>query len=201
MKIVQMDQNNPDLDLIDEAIEVLTSGGVVLYPTDTVYGLGANVFNEKAVEKVYNIKNRDYFKPLSVCVSSIDEILLIADVGNNKTHQILKNNLPGPFTFIFYKKEPIHNYATKNHKVGIRIPENIISRKLTQSFPITTTSANLSGKKTLNNPDEIINQLNEGIDFVIDVGRLKQSEPSTIVDLTRKEPKILRKGSGILKSF
>nr|WP_269432357.1 Sua5/YciO/YrdC/YwlC family protein [Methanobrevibacter arboriphilus] len=76
-----------------------------------------------------------------------------------------------------------------------------MSRKLTQSFPITTTSANLSGKKTLNNPDEIINQLNEGIDFVIDVGRLKQSEPSTIVDLTRKEPKILRKGSGILKSF
>ncbi|WP_269432355.1 L-threonylcarbamoyladenylate synthase [Methanobrevibacter arboriphilus] len=104
MKIVQMDQNNPDLDLIDEATEVLTSGGVVLYPTDTVYGLGANVFNEKAVEKVYNIKNRDYFKPLSVCVSSIDEILLIADVGNNKTHQILKNNLPGPFTFIFIKR-------------------------------------------------------------------------------------------------
>ena len=198
MKIVQMDQNNPDLDLIDEAIEVLTSGGVVLYPTDTVYGLGANVFNEKAVEKVYNIKNRDYFKPLSVCVSSIDEILLIADIGNNKT---LKNNLPGPFTFIFYKKESINNYATKNHKIGIRIPENIISRKLTQSFPITTTSANLSGKKTLNNPKDIINQLNEGIDFVIDIGRLKQSEPSTIVDLTRKEPKILRKGSGIIKSF
>lgn len=109
--------------------------------------------------------------------------------------------MPGPFTFIFYKKEPIPNYATKNHKVGIRIPENIISRKLTQSFPITTTSANLSGKKTLNNPKDIVNQLNKGIDFVIDVGRLKQSEPSTIVDLTRKEPNILRKGSGILKSF
>jgi len=201
MKIVKMDYNNPDLDLIDEAIEVLTSGGVVLYPTDTVYGLGANIFNENAVLKVHNIKNRDYFKPLSVCVSSIDEIFLIADANNHKTHEILKNNLPGPFTFVFYKREPILDYATKNHKIGIRIPKSTIARNLTQNFPITTTSANLSGKETLNNPKDIVNQLNEGIDFVIDVGPLKQSKPSTIVDLTRKEPIISRKGSGILKLF
>ncbi|MEA4956963.1 putative protein YciO [bioreactor metagenome] len=197
MKIVKMDKNNPDFNLINEAIEVLSSGGVVLYPTDTVYGLGANIFDEKAVEKVYNIKNRDYFKPLSVCVSSVPEISLIADTPLDIIN-ILKKNLPGPFTFILYKKDPILDYATKNHKIGIRIPESIISRNLTKNFPITTTSANLSGKETLNNPDDIIKQLNKGIDFVIDVGILEQSKPSTVIDLTRKKQDILRQGKGNL---
>lgn len=197
MKIVKIDLKKPNLDVINETIEVLFSGGIILYPTDTVYGLGANIFNEKAVEKIYHIKNRDYFKPVSVCVSSIEEIQLIADVPA-KYNDLLLDKLPGPFTFIFNKSESIPDYFAKNHKIGVRIPENTISRKLTQNFPITSTSANLSGKETLNTPKEILNQLNKEVDFVIDVGPLNQSSPSTVIDLTSRKPFILRQGSGIL---
>ncbi|RBQ23390.1 Threonylcarbamoyl-AMP synthase [Candidatus Methanobinarius endosymbioticus] len=196
MKTVKMDQNDPDLDLIDEAVEVLSPGGVILYPTDTVYGLGANIFNEKAVEKVYNIKNRDYIKPLSVCVSSVEEVHLIAVIPAEYENSLSKY-LPGPFTFIFNKTDSIPDYFAKNHKIGVRIPKNEISRKLAQNFPITSTSANLSGKKTLKSPKEILSQLNEGIDFIVDVGSLEDSVPSTVVDLTRKKPNILRQGTGI----
>jgi L-threonylcarbamoyladenylate synthase len=199
MKTIKIDQKDPDLDLINEAVEVLSSGGVVLYPTDTVYGLGANIFNKKAVEKIYHIKNRDYFKPLSVCVSSIENVFLIADV-RSKYINLVSERLPGPFTFVFYKKEAVPDYFAKNRKIGVRIPEDIISRELTQNFPITSTSANLAGETTLKTPKEIINQLNKGVDFVIDAGPLKQSLSSTVIDLTKKEPHILREGSGDFSS-
>jgi len=197
MKIAKVDPKKPDWTVIDEAIDALSSGGVVLYPTDTIYGLGANIFNEKAVEKVYNIKNRDYFKPISACVSSIEEALLIVEIPFNFQNLISKH-LPGPFTFILNETPSMHINFAKNHKIGIRIPENDMARRLSQNFPITSTSANLAGEKTLKTPKEIINQLNGDVDFVIDVGPLDADLASTVVDLTRKEPKILRQGLGIL---
>jgi len=200
MKIANINPKKPDGDMINEAIEVLSSGGVVLYPTDTIYGLGANIFNEKAVEKVYNIKNRDYFKPISACVSSIEEISLIAEIPTDYKNLIL-NHLPGPFTFILKETSSMHINFAKNHKIGIRLPESDIARYLSQIFPITSTSANLAGKKTLHTPKEIIKQLNADIDYVIDVGSLKSDAPSTVVDLTRKKPKILRQGLGVLDLF
>jgi len=195
MKIVKIDQKDPDLDLINEAIEVLSSGGIILYPTDTVYGLGANIFNEKAVEEVYNVKNRNYFKPMSLCVSSVEKIYLIANVLS-KYKSLISKKLPGPFTFVFYKTDAIPDYFVKDHKIGVRVPENNISRELARIFPITATSANLSGEKTLKTPKEIINQLNKDIDLVVDIGPLKRSLPSTVVDLTKNNPIILRNGSG-----
>lgn len=197
MKIVKMDLKKPDLSVINEAIEVLSSGGIILYPTDTTYGLGANIFNKEAVEKIFNIKDRDYFKPISVCIYSIEEASLIAKIPF-KYEKLLNSHLPGPFTFIFYKTSVIPDYFARNRKIGIRVPENIIARKLSQNFPITATSANLSGKKALKSPNKIIKQLNRDIDLVIDIGLLKSTIPSTVVDLTRKDPYILRQGSGIL---
>lgn len=191
-----MNPKKPDLKIINEAIEVLSSGGVVLYPTDTVYGLGANIFNEEAVERVYNIKNRDYFKPISVCVSSIEGACLIADVPL-KYEKLVLEKLPGPFTFIFNANPFMNLDFAKNHKIGIRIPKSSIARSLSQNFPITTTSANLAGEETLSTPKDIIKQLNYDIDYVIDVGPLNSDSPSTVVDLTRKDPKILRQGMGI----
>ena len=196
MKIAKVNSKNPDWNIIDEAIEVLSSGGVVLYPTDTVYGLGANIFNEKAVEKVYNIKNRDYFKPISACFSSIEGVLLLAEIPSKYKDSISKY-LPGPFTFIFNETPSMHINFAKNHKIGVRIPENNIAIRLSQIFPITATSANLAGKETLKTPKEILNQLNDEVDYVIDVGPLESDLTSTVVDLTRKDPKILRQGVGV----
>lgn len=197
MKIAKFDSKKPDWDIIDEAIDVLSSGGVVIYPTDTIYGLGANIFNEKAVERVYNIKNRDYFKPISACFSSIEEVLLIAEIPFKYKNLILEH-LPGPFTFILNESSSIHFGFAKNHKIGVRIPENDIARKLSQNFPITSTSANLAGKEVLKTPKKILKQLNCDVDYIIDIGPLESNLASTVVDLTRKEPKILRQGLGIL---
>ena len=196
MKIAKINYKKPNWDIIDEAIDILSSGGVVLYPTDTIYGLGANIFNEEAVEKVYNIKNRDYFKPVSACFSSIEGVLLIAEIPFDYINLISKH-LPGPFTFILNETPVMHINFAKNHKIGVRIPDNDIARRLSQIFPITSTSANLAGEKTLKTPKEILNQLNGEVDYVIDVGPLKSDLASTVVDLTRKEPKILRQGAGI----
>jgi L-threonylcarbamoyladenylate synthase len=198
MKVVKMNQKYPDMDLIEEAIEVLSVGGIVLYPTDTIYGLAANAFNEKAVEKIYKIKNRGFNKPISVCVSSIKGLSLIADLRDDYL-TLVKKHLPGPFTFIFYKNSAWSNHFFDWHKkIGVRIPNNEIAICLSQNFPITSTSANISNKEVLDSPEKILKQLNQDIDFVIDIGPIKSSIPSTVVDLTGKKPVILRDGLGKL---
>ncbi|MDR0900640.1 MAG: threonylcarbamoyl-AMP synthase, partial [Methanobrevibacter sp.] len=161
MKIIKMDPKDPDLDLIDEAIEVLAQGKLVIYPTDTIYGLGANIFDENAVNKIYNIKKRDKSKSLSICLSSIEAISFIANIP--KIYEdLLIRNLPGPFTFLIQKKAIVPKYLlsnTKNHsliskngdietKIGVRVPDCKIAMALAQVFPITATSANLSGQPT-----------------------------------------------------
>ncbi|MBZ9570780.1 threonylcarbamoyl-AMP synthase [Methanobrevibacter sp. TMH8] len=199
MKIAKMNPEKLDMDIINEATEILSSGGVIIYPTDTLYALGANIFNEKAVEKVYNLKARDYFKPISVCVSSIKGAKLIAEIPVKHENLVL-NHLPGPFTFIIRETSIMPILFAKNHKIGFRIPDNDIARSLSQNFPITTTSANLSGEKTLDTPKKIIKQLNGDVDYVIDIGHLDSPNPSTVVDLTKRKPVILRQGIGILKN-
>ena len=193
-----MNPRNPDEEAIHKAIEVLVSGGVILYPTDTVYGLGANVFNESAVKKVYKIKNRDFNKPLSVTVSSINEVLLIAELRVEHKNLVI-NKLPGPFTFVLYKTTVIpDNHISNNKKIGVRIPKSKIAMELSQIFPITATSANLSSKETLETPKEIAKQLNLKPDLAIDVGPLTSKKASTVVDLTKKDHKILRQGIGFI---
>lgn len=196
MKIIKMNPEDPDEESIHKAIDVLISGGVVLYPTDTVYGLGANVFNQDAIKKVYKIKNRDFDKPLSVSVSSIHDLLLIAQIRIEHKKLVI-DKLPGPFTFVLYKTSVIpDNYISNSKKIGVRIPKNKIAIELSQIFPITATSANLSSQETLETPKKIAKQLNADVDLAIDVGPLTSKKASTVVDLTKKEYKILRQGLG-----
>jgi len=199
MKIIKMDPKYPDEESIHEAIDVLISGGVILYPTDTVYGLGANVFNEGALKKVYEIKNRDFNKPLSVSVSSLNDLLLIAEIRIEHRDLVI-DKLPGPFTFVLYKTPVIpNNFISNNKKIGVRIPKCKITTELSQIFPITSTSANLSSKETLETPKKIAKQLNGDVDLAIDIGPLTSKQASTVVDLTRRDYKILRQGAGSIE--
>lgn len=193
MKIYKINPKNPEKEILNEAIEVLANGGIVLYPTDTVYGLGANIFNKKAVEKVYKIKNRSFENPLSVMVQNPENIHIIANLDKkNKTY--INNSLPGPFTFILNKKSVVPDYITnKKDTVGVRVPDCEIARNLAELFPITTTSANLSKEKTLSTPEEILQQLNCKIDLVLDIGKLDSENPSKIIDLTNSVPKFLKR--------
>ena len=188
-----MSGENPDMDLIGEAIEIMAGGGVILYPTDTVYGLGANIFNNDAVERIYEIKKRDQSKPLSVLVQNTESLELIADL-NRSSREIINKWLPGPFTFILNKKNVVSPYVSASSKVGVRIPDYKIARALASLFPITTTSANLTNECTLSNPQDILKQIGNDIDLVIDVGDLGDAKPSTVIDLSSSKPTLVRNG-------
>lgn len=193
MKILKTNQNEVDKKVIGEAVKVLADGGVILYPTDTVYGLGANIFNRKAVKKVYNIKKRSYLKPISLLVSSKDAIPLVSKASLNQLNFIDKY-LPGPYTFILKKSKIVPRHLTSGFaNVGVRVPKSEIACSLAKIFPITTTSANLSNKDTLDTPEEILKQLGCEVDLIIDVGPLNSGNPSTIIDLTGEEPVFVKR--------
>ena len=193
MKILKTSNSVPDEKVINEAIDVLASGGVVIYPTDTVYGLGANIFDNKAVRKVFKIKQRNLLKPLSILVSNTDAIELVAKISVYQK-DTLDKYLPGPYTFILNKRKIVPRVVTSGlTHVGVRVPENKIACRLASIFPITTTSANLSDEEVLSKPCEILDQLGCDVDLVIDVGPLESKKASTIVDLTTPQPTFLRR--------
>ncbi len=193
MKILKTSIDEVDENILSEAINVLADGGVVLYPTDTVYGLGANIFNDLAVKRVFNIKQRSLLKPLSILISDIGAIDLVAKASLEQK-KVIDNYLPGPYTFILKKTDIVPRLVTAGSSfVGVRVPDNDISRKLASLFPITTTSANISDEEVLSNPIEILEQLDCEVDLVIDVGDLKSNHASMIIDLSQSNPKIIRR--------
>ena len=193
MKILKTSIDAVDEKIIGEAIEVLANGGVVLYPTDTVYGLGVNIFDNTAVKRVFEIKQRSLLKPLSILVGDVEAIALVAKLSA-KQKEIIKNYLPGPYTFILKKNAIVPRVVTSGSSyVGVRVPDNNIARNLASIFPITTTSANISDDEVLSTPDEILEQLDCDVDLVIDVGRLKSKRPSSIIDLSDNDIKVIRR--------
>jgi L-threonylcarbamoyladenylate synthase len=199
MKIIKIDTEKPEQDKIEFALNLLRDGGTVVYPTDTIYGLGVNIYDENAIKKVFYIKKRSFNKPLSVCVSQISDINRIAYLDKTK-RDIINEILPGPFTIILRKKEFISKLLTAGgEKIGIRIPNNRICMELTKLFPITTTSANLSGKKPSGSVNEVVEQLDDSVDLILDTGKSENEFPSTVIDLTLNTPKVVREGSYKLK--
>ncbi|WP_296796341.1 L-threonylcarbamoyladenylate synthase [uncultured Methanobrevibacter sp.] len=193
MRILKTNNSAPDENVINEAIDVLANGGVIIYPTDTVYGLGANIFDNKAVRNVFKIKQRNLLKPLSILVSNTDAIELVARISIYQKDTIDKY-LPGPYTFILNKTPIVPRVVTGGlTHVGVRVPENKIACKLASIFPITTTSANLSNEKVLSSPEDILKQLGCDVDLVIDVGPLEAKSASTIIDLTTPQPTFIRR--------
>lgn len=193
MKVLKTSIDEIDEEIIFKAINVLADGGVVLYPTDTVYGLGANIFDKKAVKRVFEIKRRSYLKPLSILVKDVETIDLVAKISMGQKNTIMEY-LPGPYTFILDKRSIVPRIITSGTSyVGVRVPGNGLARRLAGIFPITTTSANISDDEVLTNPPDILDQLDCDVDLVIDVGDLGPAKSSTIVDLTSFKPKIIRK--------
>ena len=193
MKILKTNNNSPDEWVINEAIDVMAEGGVIIYPTDTVYGLGANIFDNKAVRRVFKIKQRNLLKPLSILVSDTDAIELVSEISIYQK-DMLDKYLPGPYTFILKKSPIVPRVVTAGlSHVGVRVPNNEIACKLANLFPITTTSANLSDENVLTTPGEILDQLECDVDLVIDVGPLESNKASTIVDLTTSQPTFIRR--------
>ncbi|MBI2466200.1 MAG: threonylcarbamoyl-AMP synthase [Candidatus Sungbacteria bacterium] len=197
MKILDIRNNfSPEL-ASKEAALALLKGRTVVYPTDTLYGLGANIFDTEAIRKIFAVKKRSDKKPLPVMVSSIGMAKAVAVIDSQR-ERILKNFWPGPFTFILKKKPTISFLVTAGrNSIALRMPSHTFCESLIRDFegPITVTSANISGEESSPDPREIISRfLEEEIqpDVFIDDGVLPESDPSTIIDLTADNPRIVR---------
>lgn len=185
---------------IAKAIEVLRSGGVILYPTDTLYGLGADALSDEAVAKIYAIKGRDEKKPMHAVVSSLEMAAEYGEV-NELALALASAYMPGPLTLIL-RKHPQAVIAMCNGRdeFGFRMPDTQFCLELAREFgrPYTTTSANLAGAKPERSPEKILAQLGERaslIDLVIDMGELPERKPSTIVNVSTGVPVIEREGA------
>ena len=180
---------------LSEAIESLKKGDIIVYPTDTQFAFGADIFNNDSIKKIFKIKNRFYNNPLPIAVEKYDDIKKYA-YENKYVEKICNHFLPGKLTIILYKKNNISDILTSgNAKIAIRIPNNEIALELLRIFgPLTITSANVHGKKPEDRIINIYSQFKENIGCYLDYKILK-NDPSTIVDLTYKKPVIIREGS------
>ncbi len=200
--IISINPKNPEPAKIEQAVDSLNSGGIIVYPTDTIYGVGCDIFNKEAVKKIYQLKKRESKKPLSIICADFKQIAQYA-ILSDANYRLIKKVLPGPFTFILKAKNKLPaTFIAKNKTVGIRIPDNQICLQIVKALerPIITTSLNLSGEDVMTSPSQLSKELANKIDLIIDVGSLPQ-EPSTVVNLTTEEPIILRQGKGDLSPF
>jgi tRNA threonylcarbamoyl adenosine modification protein (Sua5/YciO/YrdC/YwlC family) len=196
--LLPINSKNPEKRKIGKAIDFLKKGGVIAYPTGTVYGLGCDLTNKKALERVYQIKGIDRKKPLSFLCPDLSEIARFAYVDNS-TYRILKRLVPGPYTFILEAtKEVPRLVLRKRNTVGIRVPDHPVAQALLESLgtPIISTSATRNGK-VLVDPDDIDSAF-PALDMVLDAGQ-GNDLPSTILAFnTSGQVEIIREGAGPL---
>ena len=191
-------KNKTDYTKLKEPAKIIKEGGIAIFPTETVYGIGTNGLNEEAVKQLYEVKQRPLNKPISLLVNSIDMIEEIAKDITDIEYELIKEFFPGPLTIILNKKDVVPNILTANQDtVGIRMPANKIAIKLTDhaGVPIATPSANISGRPSGTNIKDIMEDFDGKVDYFVDEGPSKIGLASTIVKVEKGIPKILRKGA------
>lgn len=191
-------KNNTDYSKLIEPANIIKNGGIAIFPTETVYGIGANGLDKNAVKRLYNAKQRPLNKPISLLVSNIDMIETVAKDITDLEYAIIKNFFPGPLTIILKKKEIVPDILTAgSDTIGIRMPANDISLKLIDyaGIPIATPSANISGRPSGTNLKDIMKDFDGKVDCFIDDGPSKIGLASTIVKVIDNVPHILRQGS------
>ena len=190
MNVLKINPERPQKEIIDEASKILLAGGVIVYPTDTVYGIGS-ILDDAAVNRVFSAKDRMFGRPLSVAFSDIEQVINYAVVDAEQLEKIRELWCEGT-TFILNKRG-VPDYVTAGlPTVGVRIPDSEVCRQIIRrTGPITTTSANLSGQNAPAEFSEIDRRILESVDLALDGGRCRLSRPSRILDLT-SGGKILR---------
>ncbi len=197
-RIVSINSINPQGRLLKQAVEVLEKGGVIAYPTDTTYGIGCDINNGKAIERIYRIKNKSRKDTLSFICADLSHLADYAVVSTSG-FRLMKRLLPGPYTFVLRAtKEPPRVLQTKQKSVGIRVPDHPIPLELVRLLgrPIVNTTANISGDEPFTHPEDIRDAMGEGIDLIIDGGDIA-GELSTVIEVTDDGAEILREGKGM----
>ena len=191
-------RNEIDDKKLQEVANIIRQGGIIVFPTETVYGIGTNGLDSKSISKLYHVKQRPLNKPISLLVSSLEMVKAVTENISDIEYKLMEAFFPGPLTIILKKNKAVPNNLTNNtDTVGIRLPDNIIARKLIEyaNVPIATPSANISGKPSGINIQDIIKDFGDKVDYYIDGGPSKLGIGSTIVKIDGNEPIILRKGS------
>lgn len=194
--VYKVDKENPSLDVINKCADVLKNGGIAVFPTETVYGIGVDAFNSESLASLYEKKQRPLDKPLLMHVSGLEMAQTVA-VLDDKTCELIKLHTPGPLTLVVKRKDNVPKIAVAGgDTVGLRFPSNKIFLELSKAFgkPIAATSANISGFKSAVNASELTPVMDVA-DIVIDGGECELGVESTIVSLVGEKPKILRQGA------
>ena len=184
--------------MLEKAAKLIKRGEIVVFPTETVYGIGTNGLDENAVKKLYEVKQRPLNKPISLLVSNMKMVNLIAKDITEVEYKIMQKFFPGPLTIILKKKEIVPDIVTAGQDtVGVRMPGGEIARKLVEiaNVPIAAPSANITGEPSGTNLQEIMEHFEGKVDYFIDGGSSELGLASTIVQVIDGKPQILRQGS------
>ena len=196
-KIIAVDPVNPEPDIIAKAGKIIQNNGVVIFPAKCLYGVAANALNNKAVEKVFHLKQRPLNNPILIL---IPDTTLLPDLVKSiptSAEKLIKAFWPGNLTIVFEAKDNIPQLLTAGtRKIGIRIPAHPVAKALVEytNFPITGTSANLSGQIGCSQTKQLSSYIIDHVDLVLDAGTLKGGTGSTIVDVTTSDINIIREG-------
>ncbi len=203
---IRLYEENPDPRKITQIVNVLRSGGLIIYPSDTIYGLGCDIFNQKAVDKVRRIKNiNDKKMDLAFVCFDLSHLSVYAKNVSTPVFKLMKKILPGPYTFILNASSKVPKILkVKKKKVGIRIPNNRIPREIVQELgnPIVTTSLHDDDKilEYATDPELIYERYKNQVDLIID-GGYGDNQASTIIDYSGEELEIIREGKGEINKF
>jgi L-threonylcarbamoyladenylate synthase len=196
-QIIRIDPQQPSPQSLISAVEILTAGGVVVYTTETFYGLGVDALNQKAIKKVFTIKGRSFAQPLLILIPEQDYLPRYVTEVSEKARRLMEHFWPGPLTIVFSASPQLPSILTAGtKKIAIRISPHPIARALTSAFagPLTSTSANISGEQSPATAKEVFSHLGGMIDLIIDGGKTPGQMPSTIVDVTFSPPQLVREG-------
>ncbi len=185
-------------DNLKEIIEVLDNDGVIIFPTDTVYGIGCNPFSIKALNKLFEFKQRDYTKPINVLTDSIDKIKLVSTNISSKEMEIMNKYFPSDLTIILNKKDNVPDILTANlNTIGVRIPNSDIALTILKEYkyPIATTSVNISGEKPSLEVKDFYDDFKDKVDIIVEGGKSKIGIPSTIIKIENNNVNVLRQGN------
>lgn len=200
--VMEIDPQRPKMRRLQQAVEVLRRGGVIVYPTDTCYGLGCDIFNKRAIEQVYRIKGVPRTTPFSFICPDLSDIARYARVSDY-AYRVLRRFLPGPYTFVLEGTRAVPKMMlTKRRSVGIRVPDHSIPRLLCQGLgnPLLSTSASAAGGPILEEPWEMEEALGRQVELIIDSGVIP-AEPSSVISLVDDQPVVLREGKGDCSLF
>ena len=197
-EILKVDAHNSEEIILTQAAEILANGGIIAYPTETFYGLGADATNEKAIEKIFAVKGRNFKNPIALIIGQADDIYpLVQDVPQT-AKKLMAVFWPGALTIVFSATDIVSPLLTAGSgKIGLRLSSHPGARGLVQKLkrPLTATSANLSGSPECSQASEVAEQIGDKIDAIVDLGDTPGTDGSTIIDVTCDPPVILREGA------